>query len=421
MTDTEVRPARDAGGARASAGPGDRRRVPGRAGDPGRGRPARRLGPVRLLRPGRAAQGRGAGRSAGPAAAGVPAERGDRPVRGRGRVPRRGPGGVAPGARAGSRRPAADHQRGLRRDRGRGPRRPGVAGSDGQARPDRRQQDPGAAADRGGVRPGRRPPPVRPGAGVPPGAGARLHLGASRGRGRRVRRPGRAQGVQGRRRVPAPRARRIRRLRRPGGARPAAGGPAADRDHPARRAQLHPGRPPAALAGLVHAGRLRRAGGPDPAPDQPGRRRPGPAGRLPRVHRGTGRAVRRSAVPVLADVFRRGRVPARQVDQLAAARLRLPGRDRVPGRHAAGRLRRAAGDPQRDLHPRGGLRHPLEAHRRLQRLRADPPAAPPGRLVVGHGRQLRLRLLLVLLPGRHDRARGQDVRRAVHRRLPGRR
>ena len=84
-----------------------------------------------------------------------------------------------------------------------------------------------------------------------------------------------------------------------------------------------------------------------------------------------------------------------------------------------GRDRRAARGAQRDLHPRGGLRHPLEAHRHLQRLGAVAAAAAARRVVLHHGRQLRLRLLLVLLPRRHDRVRGQDDRGRVHRGHPG--
>ena len=60
--------------------------------------------------------------------------------------------------------------------------------------------------------------------------------------------------------------------------------------------------------------------------------------------------------------------------------------------------------PQRHLHPRGRLRHLVEAHRHLQRLGPVPPPAPARGLLLHHGGQLRLRLLLVLLPGRHDRA-----------------
>ena len=49
----------------------------------------------------------------------------------------------------------------------------------------------------------------------------------------------------------------------------------------------------------------------------------------------------------------------------------------------------------------------------------DPPAAPPGDLLLHHHRQLRLRLLLVPLPRRHHRVRGQGHRRRLHLRLPG--
>ena len=74
---------------------------------------------------------------------------------------------------------------------------------------------------------------------------------------------------------------------------------------------------------------------------------------------------------------------------------------------------------QRDLHPRGGLRRPLEAHRHLHRLGPGPAPAPAGGLVLHHRRQLRLRLLLVLLPRRHDRVRDEAHRRGVHLGLPG--
>ena len=78
------------------------------------------------------------------------------------------------------------------------------------------------------------------------------------------------------------------------------------------------------------------------------------------------------------------------------------------------------GGTQRHLHPRGRRRHPLEAHRHLQRLGSVAAAATAGGVVLHHRRQLRLRLLLVLLPRRHDRVRGQDDRGGVHRRPPGR-
>ena len=76
------------------------------------------------------------------------------------------------------------------------------------------------------------------------------------------------------------------------------------------------------------------------------------------------------------------------------------------------------GQPQdhteRHMRARGGLRHPLEAHRHLQRLGPVTPPAPPRGELLHHGRQLRLRLLLVLLPGRHHRVRDQGDRGAVH-------
>ena len=74
-----------------------------------------------------------------------------------------------------------------------------------------------------------------------------------------------------------------------------------------------------------------------------------------------------------------------------------------------------AGAAQRHLHPRGGLRHPLEAPRRSHRPTRRRPIAPPGGVLRRDGRQLRVRLLLVLLPGRHDRVRGQADRDHAHR------
>ena len=167
MTDTAVRTAESAGAQPgASARPGQRGRVPGRAGDPGGRRAAGRAGQVRLLRPGGAAQGRGAGRAGA-------ARRPDRRLRAFLIDVATGEsadvvvsltaagGGQQPRARPAHRRPAADHQPGLRRGRGGRPGRPGLAGGDGQARPDRRHQDPGLPADRRVVRRA----PTRTGAG----------------------------------------------------------------------------------------------------------------------------------------------------------------------------------------------------------------------------------------------------------------
>ena len=65
-------------------------------------------------------------------------------------------------------------------------------------------------------------------------------------------------------------------------------------------------------------------------------------------------------------------------------------------------------------------RHRLEAHRLPHRLRRGPADAPDGHLLDRHRRQLRVRLLLVPLPRRHDRVRGQAHRRHLHRRRPAR-
>ena len=140
---------------------------------------------------------------------------------------------------------------------------------------------------------------------------------------------------------------------------------------------------------------------------------------LPGVDPGDGRALRRPEVPLLAGVLRHRRVPGRQVRQLARARLRLPGRDRLPGRHRDRRHRPAPDHTERDLHPRGRLRHLVEAHRHLQRLGSVTAPAQARGLLLHHGRQLRLRLLLVLLPGRHHRVRDQGDRGAFHLGLPG--
>ena len=77
--------------------------------------------------------------------------------------------------------------------------------------------------------------------------------------------------------------------------------------------------------------------------------------------------------------------------------------------------------PQRDLHPRRGLRRAVEAQRLLHRHFGDPAPAPPGRVVLRHRRQLRLRLLLVLHPRRDDRAGGQGHRDPLPVRLRRRR
>ena len=68
---------------------------------------------------------------------------------------------------------------------------------------------------------------------------------------------------------------------------------------------------------------------------------------------------------------------------------------------------------QRDLHPRGGLRHPLEARRPAHGPERGAPVPSPGDLVDRHRRQLRVRLLLVPLPRRQHPAGGEAHRHHV--------
>ena len=159
------------------------------------------------------------------------------------------------------------------------------------------------------------------------------------------------------------------------------------------------------------AGRVRRPRRPHAAPGLPVR----PARRLPRLGRRDDGPLRRPGPgPVLAELLRRRRVPARPAGRLPAARLRLPGGDPLPRRRPADHRRRAAPGAQRHLHARRGRRRGLEAQRPVHRLGRDPPHATPGHLDLRRHRQLRLRLLLVPVPGRPARAGGQGHRRGVH-------
>lgn len=71
---------------------------------------------------------------------------------------------------------------------------------------------------------------------------------------------------------------------------------------------------------------------------------------------------------------------------------------------------------QRHLHPRGGLRRPVEAPRRPAPDRRGAPLAAARGVLHRHRRQLRVRLLLVLLPGREPRAAGEAHRDHLQRR-----
>ena len=107
---------------------------------------------------------------------------------------------------------------------------------------------------------------------------------------------------------------------------------------------------------------------------------------------------------------RRGRVGPRPHGQLAHARLRLPRRDPLLRRRLRRREGQAAHAGQRHLPARGGLRHPLEARRHGLGPHRGAPLAAPRRELHRHRRQLRVRLLLVLLPRRHHPARGEADR-----------
>ena len=118
--------------------------------------------------------------------------------------------------------------------------------------------------------------------------------------------------------------------------------------------------------------------------------------------------VSRVRVP---ERLRRRRIQPRTVRGAASPRVRLPGRDPLPRRGVGGRARRADDDPERDLRPRGGRRCPVEALGLPgERRSRGSPFTPPRRLDVPHGRELRVRLLLVPLSGRDARLRGEAHR-----------
>ena len=168
------------------------------------------------------------------------------------------------------------------------------------------------------------------------------------------------------------------------------------------------------LAEVVVPRRLQRPRGADAAHHRlrgPATRAPGP---LSRVARRDGRAVRRprraqhrkNAFDV--GEYGMGMWPTRWNSAATASATSATSTPTWP----------RPGGPltiqERDLHARRGFRHPLEAHRRLPDDRSA-PLAPAGRLVGLDGRELRVRLLLVSLPGRHDSVRGQADRDPEHR------
>ena len=123
--------------------------------------------------------------------------------------------------------------------------------------------------------------------------------------------------------------------------------------------------------------------------------------------------------PLLPQRLRRRRVRARPDGQLARAGLRLPRRHHLHRRRHGRRRRQPDHDRERDLHPRGGRRHPLEAHRLGDRQGRRASLAQARRQLHRDGRQLPLRLLLELLPGRPHRGRHQAHGHRADDRLRG--
>ena len=377
-------------------------------------RPAR---PRDLDRPGRAAAG-GPARARGrqpPRRAGG-ARRADRPrraqdLRGGGLVD---PGaGVLLGARA---RGSAGHRAGrVLRVRGRGARRPGLAGGHAPARGHGLQPGHGRPLVGRQLRDrGREGPAAVPDADLGPPEPDRQWLRASGGQPDRDRGPGRDEGDRDRgprRRAAAAGGRQLLAGRR----REPAGPPAA-RDPSAGGAELRAGRPRAVLAEVADAARLhpaRGAGAPSGQLPGPGAR---PADPPPGGGGRHGGAVRRPPPHLLSPQrLRRRRVRHRHPGQLPGERLRLPRGDPLSGRSGQRQPGGRGDAPERDLHPRGGLRHPVEALRLADRLRGGAALPPAGGVVHRHRGQLRVRLLLVLLPGRDHPARGQADRHRLER------
>ena len=237
----------------------------------------------------------------------------------------------------------------------------------------------------------------------PPARGSARLRRHGPGRGARSARPGG--------RAPAVRARELL----PRAQRPAAHRPQAAGDHPARGPELRGGRQPRALAEVVAADRHGPAGRPRAVDGRVRGRRADPAHRLPGVGQRDGRALRAPRSHArLEERLRRRRMGPGPHGQLPDARLRLPRRDPLLRRRLCRRARQAAHAGQRHLHARGGLRHPLEARRHGLGAHRGAAVASTGRELHRHGGQLRVRLLLVLLPRWHHAARSEADRDHVH-------
>ena len=191
--------------------------------------------------------------------------------------------------------------------------------------------------------------------------------------------------------------------------------PEADRDHPARGAQLHRRRARGA------AGRSGTCGSGSPrARAWCCTRSATPAG--PIIYRAS---LAEMYVPYgdpapthrFKNVFDQGEYGVGWLANSLTLGLRLRRAHPLLRRRGQRQRRRSRHDPERGVHARGGRRDRLEAHRLPHRRGAGPAApAPAGDLHDRHRRELRVRLLLVPLHRRHHRVRGQADRGHLHRR-----
>ena len=220
----------------------------------------------------------------------------------------------------------------------------------------------------------------------------------------------RARGRRHRRRAVPPAGRELL----PRGQRAAAHRSAPAGHHAERGPELHRRREPGALAEVVAAGRhgpARRLG--HPHRRLRGRGTGAPTA-VPGLGQRDGRPLRRSRTDALVEErIRRRRMGTRSHGQLADTGLRLPRRDHLPRRCVLRRTRSPAHPSQRHLPPRRGLRDPLEAPRHDVGPHRGAPLTPPRRELDRHRRQLRIRLLLVLLSRRHYAIRGEADRNHV--------
>ena len=135
------------------------------------------------------------------------------------------------------------------------------------------------------------------------------------------------------------------------------------------------------------------------------------------VRRDGGPLPRPELRPLPPHGVRHRRVGPGLHDHVAGARLRLPGRDRLPRRRAA---RHRAASPTRSPTRSASTRRTtrvLWKHVDDAGRRRGPAHAPAGGLLPRHRRQLRVPRLLALLPGRQHRVRGARDRDHGHHAL----